>query len=107
MAESVGYPVWPSLPSAIVEYNPELQILFIWTGEKSAVGEEIAKGITVHYDKDEDNEPCSTVAIHIDSAEHVLKPFVDAILAKYGLTRDIEREQPSESVKEEDAVLGD
>lgn len=90
MAESVKYPVWPSLPPAIVEYNPELQILFIWTGEKSAAGEEIAKDITVHYDKDEDNERCSAVAIHIDSAEYVLKPFVDAILTKYGVKRDSE-----------------
>ena len=90
MAESVEYPVWQSPPAAIVEYNSELQILFIWTGEKSAAGEEIAEGITVHYDKDEDNERCSAVAIHIDSAEHVLKPFVDAILAKYGVKRESE-----------------
>ena len=90
MAESVEYPVWQSPPPAIVEYNPELQILFIWTGEKSAAGEEIAEGITVHYDKDDDDDRCSAVAIHIDSAEHVLKPFVDAILAKYGVKRESE-----------------
>ena len=89
-----------------MEYYPESQVLFIWTGVKSAVGEEIAHGITVHYDKDEDNEPCSAVAIHIDSAEHVLKPFVDAILAKYGLTRDVTGAQAKEVAKEE-PVPGD
>ena len=106
MAESVKYPAWPKLPPAIVEYNPDLQILFIWTGEKSAAGEEIAEGITVHYDKDEDNERSSAVAIHIDSAEHVLKPFVDAILAKYGVNRGPEQESGTESSKA-DPVLGD
>ena len=90
MAESVKYPAWQSPPPAIVEYNPEFQILFIWTGEKSAAGGEMAKDIIVHYDKDEDNERSSAVAIHIDSAEHVLKPFVDAILAKYGVKRESE-----------------
>lgn len=105
MAESVKYPVWQSAPPAIVEYNPELQILFIWTGEKSAVGEDIAEGITVHYDKDEDSEQCSAVAIHIDSAEHVLKPFVDAILAKYGVERGTET--PGKQGQEQIGVTSD
>ena len=83
MERTVKYPVRESKPPAIVEYDPELHILFIWTGQKSAVGEEIAADITVHYDKDDDTF-ASAVAIHIDSAEHVLKPFVDAILEKYG-----------------------
>ena len=39
----------------------------------------------MHYDKDDDHAPASVVAIRIDRAEVVLKPFVDAILAKYGL----------------------
>lgn len=105
MAEPVEYPVWQSPPPAIVEYNPEHQILFIWTGEKSAAGEEMAKDITVHYDKDEDNERCSAVAIHVDSAEHVLKPFVDAILAKYGVKREEEPDVAKETTKV-DAVPG-
>lgn len=105
MAESVEYPVWQSPPPAIVEYNPEHQILFIWTGERSDVGEEIAKDITVHYDKDEDNEPSSAVAIHIDSAEHVLKPFVDAILAKYGVKRE-EEPVAAEAKTKMDSVPG-
>ena len=87
MEHTVKYPVRESKPPAIVEYDPELHILFIWTGQKSAVGEEIAAGITVHYDKDDDTF-ASAVAIHIDSAEYVLKPFVDAILEKYGVKRE-------------------
>ena len=47
----------------------------------------MAENIIVHYDKDEPDEECSAVAIRIDSAEYVLKPFVDAILAKYGVER--------------------
>ena len=42
----------------------------------------LAQDVIVHYDKDDDNAPSSAVAIRIDSAEYVLKPFLDAILAK-------------------------
>lgn len=77
-----------------MEYHPELQILFIWTGKKSAVGKEIAAGIIVHYDKDKPDEQCSAVAIRIDSAEYVLNLFVDAILARYGVKRE---EEPAAS----------
>ena len=90
MEHAVKYTGLGSKPPAIVEYYPELHILFIWTGQKSAVGEEIVADITVHYDKDEDNEPASVVAIHIDSAEYILKPFVDSILAKYDVSRETE-----------------
>ena len=45
-----------------------------------------------HYDKDEPHAPSAVVAIRIDSAEYGLKPFVDAILAKYGAKRGTEEE---------------
>ena len=84
------YPTWESPPPAQVEYNPEYQVLLIETGQVSEVGEEIAEHIVVHYDKDDDHAPSSAVAIRIDCAEYVLKPFVDAILAKYGVKREQE-----------------
>ena len=72
-------------PPARVGYDQQGQILRIENGQFSEVGEEIAEDVTVHYDKDDDHAPASVVAIRIDRAEVVLKPFVDAILAKYGL----------------------
>ncbi len=72
-------------PPARVEYDPKAQILRIENGQSSQVGEEIAEDVIVHYDKDDDHAPASAVAIRIDRAEVVLKPFVDAILAKYGV----------------------
>ena len=82
------------LPKAKVIYEPEYQVLYIANGQPDAVGEEMANGVLVLYDKDADNEPTSAVAIRIDCAEVVLKPFVDAILAKYGLNPETERITP-------------
>ena len=90
MAQPVKYPIWESPPPAQVEYHPEYQVLLIETGQKSAAGEEMSENIIVHYDKDNDDERSSAVAIRIDCAEYVLKPFVDAILAKYGAKREAE-----------------
>lgn len=96
MGDPMKYSIEESTPGALVEYYPDIQILLIETGQKSAAGEELAADITVHYDKDEDNEPTFVVAIHVDSAELLLRPFADAILAKYGIWRepesDLERE---------------
>jgi len=75
----------PPLPKARIFYEPECQVLIIENGESSEVAEEMAQGVLVHYDKDTDDAPTSAVAIRIDCAEVVLKPFVDAILAKYGI----------------------
>ena len=91
MGQSVKYPVRESLPPALVEYHPNGQILLIENGQKSAAGEEMSENIIVHYDKDNDDERSSAVAIRIDRAEYVLKPFVDAILAKYGVKREQRR----------------
>ena len=68
--------------------------MLIENGEKSAAGEEMSEDTIVHYNKDEPGAPSSAAAIRIDHAEDVLKPSVDAILAKYGLTRDPGRSQP-------------
>ena len=82
------------LPKAKVIYEPEYQVLYIANGQPDAVGEEMANGVLVLYDKDVDDAPTSAVAIRIDCAEAVLKPFVDAILAKYGLNPETERITP-------------
>ena len=42
----------------------------------------MADGVLVYYDK---HDEASAVALCIEPAEIVLKPFVDAILAKYGV----------------------
>ena len=78
----------PPLADAHVVYVPESQVLLIENRQASAVGETIARDVVVFYDKDVDDAPASAVAIRIDCAEHVLKPFVDAILAKYGIKPD-------------------
>lgn len=84
-----------SLTEANVFYEPEYQVLFISNGDSSEVGEEMAKGVLVLYDKDVDDAPTSAVAIRIDRAEVVLKPFVDAVLVKHGITPDpMAPEQP-------------
>ena len=73
------------LPEARVVYEPEYQVLDIYNGRPSEVGEEMARGIHVMYDVDFDDAPTSAVTILVTSAESVLKPFVDAILAKHGI----------------------
>ena len=85
MAQRVNEFPWDQVPPARVEYDTKAQILRIENGQSSQVGEEIAEDVIVHYDKDDDHAPASAVAIRIDRAEVVLKPFVDAILAKYGV----------------------
>ena len=105
MEHTVEYPVREPKPPAIVEYNPEFHILFIWTEQKSAAGEEMSSDITVHYDRDEDNEPSFVVAIHIDSAELLLRPFSDAMLAKNGVWREPESERERETRLKRKAAL--
>ncbi len=91
MGNSISRSELEPLPKAKVVYEPEYQVLFIESGQDSEVGEEMAHGVLVLYDKDVDNAPTSAVAIRIDRAEVVLKPFVDAILAKYGVNPETER----------------
>ena len=70
------------LAQARVFYNPETQVLIIENGKGSEVAEEMAQDVVVFYDKDCDTAPTSAVAVRIDCAEHVLRPFIDAVLAK-------------------------
>ena len=69
-------------PKATVVYIPESQILYIENGLLRDEAEEMAQDTHVYYGKD---DATSAVAIRIDRAETILKPFVDAILAKYGV----------------------
>ena len=75
-------------PLPTVVYSPHSQVLSIENGTPSEVGEEMTAQVVVFYDKDVDDAHASAVAIRIDCAEYVLKPFVDAILAKYGIQPD-------------------
>ena len=88
MGSPVIQPDWEPVSPAQVEYIPESQVLLIENGHDSAVGDEFAEHIIVHYDNDDVSAPASLTAIRIDHAEYVLKPFVDAILAKYGVSVD-------------------
>ena len=73
------------LPPEVL-YFPDTQTLVIENGKRRTEGERIAKGVTVFYGAAQ-GEPgeCEVSGITIDFAEHLLKPFVDAILAKHGV----------------------
>ena len=66
-------------PEPVVRYFPETQSLWIDSGKTLGEGETIAKGVVVFYGKDDDT---TAEGVRIELAEHVLKPFVDAILAR-------------------------
>ena len=68
-------------PEPVVRYFPETQSLWIGNGNHLGEGETIAKDVVVFYGKEDDT---TAEGIRIEFAEHVLKPFVDAIIAKYG-----------------------
>ena len=67
-------------PEPVVRDFPETQSLWIDSGKSLGEGETIAKGVVVFYGKDDDT---AAEGVRIEFAEHVLKPFVDAILARY------------------------
>ena len=73
---------WEPLPKATVVYVPETGTLYIENGQLREDAEEMADGVLVYYDK---HDEASAVALCIEPAEIVLKPFVDAILVKYGV----------------------
>lgn len=78
---------WELPPYSETTYDTDCQTLLIENGNSTRVCREMAKDVHILYDKDNDDAPWwSAVAIRIDCAETVLKPFVDAILAKYGVT---------------------
>ena len=76
------YPVVTPLPKATVKYTPESQVLYFENGSIREDASDMAQNIIAYYGKEDETE---VVAIRIDHAEIVLKPFVDAILAKYGV----------------------
>ena len=83
MAEpAVNHQGLEPLEKAIVSYLVS-DTLFIQTSKPFLDGEEIAQGVTIFYDKENENK---VVGMMIDHAETVLKPFVDAILAKHGVS---------------------
>lgn len=94
IADPVQVEVEP-VPLPNVAYNPQSQVLLIESGEPSAGREEMARGVLVFYDKDTDDARTTAVAIRIDSAEWVLKPFVDAILVKHGIKAGQQAVEPT------------
>ena len=85
----MGHPVKRTdllpLPSANVIYSPPNEVLFIENGEPSVASDTIAEQVVAFYDKDADDARTRVVAIRIDWAEWVLKPFVDAILTRHAV----------------------
>ena len=81
MAKRVKHTPKDFEPEPMVKYFPETQSLWIDTGKSLGEGETIANGVVVFYDKEDDT---LAEGVRIEFAEHVLKPFVDAIIAKYG-----------------------
>lgn len=65
------------LPPPAVIYTPETQTLVVDTGKPSEVGEEIANDLVVFYDTAN-----NAVSFTLESAEFLLKPLVDAVLAE-------------------------
>lgn len=94
MVEStVNHPEMESSQPANVSYLVS-DTLFIQTDKPFAEGEEIAQGVTVFYGKENPNE---VVGIMIDGAEAVLKPFVDAVLAKRNQSKPSDYDSPSDA----------
>ena len=80
MAKQVKHTLKDVEPEPVVMYFPKTQSLWIDSGKSLGEGETIAKGVVVFYGKDDDT---AAEGVRIELAEHVLKPFVDAIVAKY------------------------
>lgn len=66
-----------SLPQPAVAYTPETQTLVVDTGKPSEIGAEIANDLVVFYDPAN-----NAVSFVLESAEFLLKPLVDAVLAE-------------------------
>ena len=68
----------------LVKYYPETETLYVTNGKPLGEGDNVAKDVVVFYDQE--NE-CEVVGLYIECAELVLKPFVDAVLAKHGVSK--------------------
>ena len=85
MAKRAMNPQKASEPEPVVRYFPETQSLWIDSGKPLGEGETIAKGVVVFYGKE---DSAAAEGIRIELAEQALKPFVDAIIAKYAAKTD-------------------
>lgn len=72
------------LPALDVKYFPDTQTLSIYTDRECHEGETLGDGLVVFYDSD---DKVAGFLVTYD-AETLLKPFVDAILAKSADERD-------------------
>ena len=68
---------------AVVKYYADTETLCISNGRPMGEGDDVCKDVVAFFDKE---NPSEVVGLTIEYAEEVLKPFVDAILAKHGLT---------------------
>lgn len=68
---------------AVVKYYADTETLCISNGRPMGEGDDVCKDVVAFFDKE---NPSEVVGLTIECAEEVLKPFVDAILAKHGLT---------------------
>ena len=68
-----------SMEDVVVFYTPETQALRIQAGDPVSVhqSEAVARGMTAHYDADG-----SLVAVDLQDAEALLKPFLDAVRSR-------------------------
>lgn len=69
---------------AVVKYYADTETLYVTNGKPLGEGDNVAKDVVVFYDQE--NE-CEVVGLYIECAELVLKPFVDAVLAKHGVSK--------------------
>ena len=67
-----------------VKYYADTQTLCITNGRPLGEGDDVCKDVVAFFDRE---NPSEVVGVTIECAEEVLKPFVDAILAKHGVTK--------------------
>ena len=76
--------VYESLPPLKVEYWPDTQTLHIHNGLETSDGETVAPNLAAFYDAD--GFVAGFLVMH--DAETLLKPFLDAVLKKRGISID-------------------
>lgn len=74
---AVTHPESEPLPEPVVEYYPDTKTLVVDNGQRRWEGEDMAHGLTVFYDE-QDNVQGFTM----ESAEFLLKSFVAALRAQ-------------------------
>ena len=68
----------------MVKYYPDTDTLCITNGKPLGEGDDVCRDVVAFFDKE---NPSEVVGLTIECAEAVLKPFVEAILAKHGVTK--------------------